>query len=79
MLDIQNKRILYFDGFNDNGESAKQDVVLDFNNPKAGIFHKLNNNHSIYASYSIEIKNQIEMIMLRVQQTQDHSMKLFMI
>ncbi len=54
MLDIQNKRILYsFDGFNDNGEIAKQDIVLDFNNPKAGIFHKLNNNHSIYASYSI--------------------------
>ena len=54
MLDIQNKRILYsFDGFNDNGESARQDVALDFTNPKAGIFHKLNNNQSIFASYSI--------------------------
>ena len=54
MLDIQNKRILYsFDGFNDNGESARQDVALDFTNPKAGIFHKLDNSQSIYASYSI--------------------------
>lgn len=54
MLDIQSKRILYFfDGFNDNGDIARQDVALDFTNPKAGIFHKLNNNQSIYASYSI--------------------------
>ena len=52
-LDLQTRFVDYtFEGFNENGDIANQTVNLRFFNPKYGLFYSLNNNSSLYVSYS---------------------------
>ena len=52
--DLQFRSINYaFNGKENQGQNTKQEEKLNFFNPKIGLFHKLNNNQSIYGSFAI--------------------------
>ena len=62
-IDLQKRRIDYiFKGLDENGNSALQEVSLTFFNPKFGFFHDLNDNQSVYFSFSVAKKSQIEKV-----------------
>ena len=55
MADLQTRSIQYnFEGLNDDGTVADQNVNLNFFNPKFGAFYSLNDNTDFYASYNEE-------------------------
>jgi iron complex outermembrane receptor protein len=53
-LDLQYRRVGYeFLGINRDFENVREDVQLDFFNPKAGLFYELNDKSNLYASVAI--------------------------
>ncbi|MGY8987553.1 MAG: TonB-dependent receptor [Flavobacteriales bacterium] len=55
--DIQTRTIDYnFEGLNDDGTIADQNVNLNFFNPKFGMFYTLSDKTAFYASYSVANK-----------------------
>ena len=55
--DLQRRRIDYiFEGKDEDGNTAEQEVVLSFFNPKVGLFHDLNDNQSLYVSFAVANK-----------------------
>ncbi len=57
LIDLQSRRITYsFMGFDEYLNNARQDIALEFFNPKIGVFHELNNRQSIYASFAVANK-----------------------
>ncbi len=55
--DLQRRRIDYiFKGKDEDGNTAEQEVVLSFFNPKVGLFHDLNDNQSLYVSFAVANK-----------------------
>ena len=53
-VDLQNRKITYsFQGYDNNGKIDQQEVNHNFFNPKLGLFHSLNQNQAIYASFSV--------------------------
>jgi len=55
--DLQTRSIQYnFEGINDDGTVADQNVNLNFFNPKFGVFYSLNDNTDFYASYAVANK-----------------------
>lgn len=53
-IDLQKRSINYnFEGFDNEGKPALQEVSLDFFNPKIGLHHYLNKNQYLYASLSL--------------------------
>ena len=53
-IDLQNRKITYsFQGYDNNEKIGQQEVYHNFFNPKIGLFHSLNQNQSIYASFSV--------------------------
>jgi|TARA_B100001964_G_scaffold46568_1_gene51983 iron complex outermembrane receptor protein len=55
--DLQRRRIDYtFQGKDEDGNTAQQEVALTFFNPKFGLFHMLNENQAIYASFAVANK-----------------------
>ncbi len=55
--DLQRRRIDYtFQGKDEDGNTAQQEVSLTFFNPKLGLFHMLNENQAIYASFAVANK-----------------------
>ncbi len=55
--DLQRRRIDYiFEGKEEDGNTAEQEVVLSFFNPKFGLFHDLNDNQSLYVSFAVANK-----------------------
>ena len=55
--DLQRRRIDYiFEGKDEDGNIAVQEVVLSFFNPKVGLFHELNDNQSLYVSFAVANK-----------------------
>ena len=53
-VDLQNRKITYsFQGYDNNGKIGQQEVNHNFFNPKFGLFHSLNQNQAIYASFSV--------------------------
>ena len=55
--DLQRRRIDYiFEGKDEDGNIAEQEVVLSFFNPKVGLFHELNDNQSLYVSFAVANK-----------------------
>ena len=56
-VDLQRRIVDYqFEGLNNNGEPAQQEVNHSFFNPKFGIHHSLTKNNTIYASFSVANK-----------------------
>ena len=56
-IDLQRRSIDYiFEGMDPNGMLALQEVSLDFFNPKFGLFHDLNKEQSVYASFAVANK-----------------------
>ena len=56
-VDLQRRRIDYiFEGLDENGNSALQEVSLTFFNPKFGLYHDLNETQSLYASFAVANK-----------------------
>ena len=56
-VDLQKRRIDYlFKGLDESGNPALQEVSLTFFNPKFGLFHDLNENQSVYFSFSVANK-----------------------
>ena len=56
-LDLQRRRVDYiFEGYDRNGIPSEQEVTHAFFNPKVGLFHDLNKNQSIYASFAVANK-----------------------
>ena len=54
LIDLQSRRITYsFMGFDEYLNNTRQDIALEFFNPKIGVFHELNNRQSIYASFAV--------------------------
>mgnify|MGYP003949863449 CR=1 FL=1 len=55
--DLQRRRIDYtFHGKDEDGNTAEQQIALTFFNPKFGLFHMLNENQAIYASFAVANK-----------------------
>jgi iron complex outermembrane receptor protein len=55
--DLQRRKIDYiFEGKDEDGNIAEQEVVLSFFNPKVGLFHELNDNQSLYVSFAVANK-----------------------
>ena len=56
-VDLQRRRIDYsFDGLDNDGNPTKQQIALAFFNPKFGLYHELNEDQSIYASFAVANK-----------------------
>ncbi|MEZ7929495.1 MAG: TonB-dependent receptor plug domain-containing protein [Flavobacteriales bacterium] len=56
-IDLQGRRIDYiFEGLDADGNSAEQEVNLEFFNPKFGLHHTLNKSQVIYASFGVANK-----------------------
>tara|TARA_B100002052_G_scaffold80562_6_gene73733 strand:- start:5058 stop:7259 length:2202 start_codon:yes stop_codon:yes gene_type:complete len=56
-IDLQNRRINYkFEGYDKNNIISEQEVSHEFFNPKAGLFHDLNQNQSVYISFAVANK-----------------------
>ena len=56
-VDLQRRNVNYnFDGIDNNGNVARQEVSLSFFNPKFGLYYDLNTTQSIYASFGIANK-----------------------
>ena len=56
-VDLQRRRIDYiFEGLDANGNSAEQEVNLEFFNPKFGLHHTLNESQVLYASFGVANK-----------------------
>lgn len=56
-IDLQRRIIDYiFEGLDANGSAAKQEITLQFFNPKFGLHHTLNKNQVIYASFGVANK-----------------------
>jgi len=56
-VDLQRRRIDYiFEGLDAEGNSAEQEVNLEFFNPKFGFHHTLNDNQALYASFGVANK-----------------------
>ena len=52
--DFQNRKVDYtFEGKDENGNVAEQNVIFNFYNPKIGLFHTINKNQSLYISYAV--------------------------
>ena len=55
--DLQRRKINYsFEGLDENGNVAPQEISLTFFNPKIGVFYDLNLKQYIYASFAIANK-----------------------
>ncbi len=55
--DLQRRRVNYlFEGLDENGNSALQEVSLAFFNPKFGLYHDLNQTQSVYVSFAVANK-----------------------
>ena len=55
--DLQRRSVDYtFEGYDEDGNAAEQQVNLTFLNPKFGFFHLLNKNQAIYASFAVANK-----------------------
>ena len=55
--DLQRRSVDYtFEGYDEDGNIAEQQVMLTFLNPKFGFFHLLNKNQAIYASFAVANK-----------------------
>ncbi len=55
--DLQRRKINYsFEGLDENGNVAPQEISLTFFNPKIGVFYDLNSTQCIYASFAIANK-----------------------
>ena len=56
-VDLQRRIVDYtFEGKEEDGSLAEQNVVFDFYNPKIGLFHNLEQNQSLYASFAVANK-----------------------
>ena len=56
-VDLQRRIVDYtFEGKEEDGSLAEQNVVFDFYNPKIGLFHNLEKNQSLYASFAVANK-----------------------
>ena len=56
-IDLQRRRIDYsFEGNDENGTKAQQEVALTFFNPKIGLFHNFKSNQSVYISFAVANK-----------------------
>ena len=56
-IDLQGRRIDYiFEGLDADGNSAEQEVNLEFFNPKFGLHHTLNKSQVIYVSFGVANK-----------------------
>ena len=56
-VDLQRRRIDYiFEGLDYEGNTAEQEINLEFFNPKFGFHHTLNDNQSLYASFGVANK-----------------------
>ena len=56
-IDLQRRRIDYiFEGLDAAGDSAEQEVNLEFFNPKFGLYHTLNESQVLYASFGVANK-----------------------
>lgn len=56
-VDLQRRIVDYqFEGLNNNGKPAQQEVNHSFFNPKFGIHHSLSKNKTIYASFGVANK-----------------------
>jgi len=56
-VDLQRRRIDYiFEGLDYEGNTAEQEVNLEFFNPKFGLHHTLNDNQSLYVSFGVANK-----------------------
>lgn len=56
-IDLQGRRIDYiFEGLDADGNSAEQEVNLEFFNPKFGLHHTLNKSQVLYASFGVANK-----------------------
>ena len=56
-VDLQRRSVNYvFEGLEENGNPALQEVALYFFNPKFGLFYDLNKTQSIYASFAVANK-----------------------
>lgn len=52
--DLQRRKIDYtFEGKDENGDLAEQNVKFIFYNPKIGFFHSISNNQSLYISHAV--------------------------
>ena len=55
--DLQRRRIDYtFDGLDNDGNPTEQQIALAFFNPKFGLYHELNEDQAIYASFAVANK-----------------------
>ena len=55
--DLQRRIVDYiFAGYDEEENPSEQEIVLEFFNPKFGLFHMLNDNHAIYASFAVANK-----------------------
>jgi len=55
--DLQRRRIDYtFEGKDEDRNTAEQQIALAFFNPKFGLYHELNENQAIYASFAVANK-----------------------
>ena len=55
--DLQRRIVDYiFAGYDEEGNPSEQEIVLEFFNPKFGLFHMLNDNQAIYASFAVANK-----------------------
>ena len=53
-VDLQNRKITYsFQGYDNNEKIGQQEVYHNFFNPKVGLFHSINQNQAVYASFSV--------------------------
>ena len=56
-VDLQRRRIDYiFEGLDARGNSAEQEINLEFFNPKFGLHHTLNESQVLYASFGVANK-----------------------
>ncbi len=55
--DLQRRIVDYiFAGYDEEENPSEQEIVLEFFNPKFGLFHMLNDNQAIYASFAVANK-----------------------
>ena len=53
-LDLQYRRVGYeFQGFDRQGDNVTQQVTLDFFNPKAGLFYRIDERAEVFASFAV--------------------------
>ena len=56
-IDLQRRIVGYtFTGYDEGGNPSEQEVASAFLNPKFGLFHMLNENQAIYASFAVANK-----------------------